>query len=279
MTVKEWLTSSQHKLEAADIKTARLDSLVLLEFVLGVDRAKILAEPDSLISSHQIQELNNLLNRRLRHEPVAYLRGFSEFYGRKFIIDKNVLVPRPESEAFIDLLKTTVLPALNNKASIKLLDVGAGSGALGITAKLEAPDSDSITVDLLEISPSAANIAKTNVVRHATAQNVFTGDLDGYDYSPYDVLLANLPYGPDEEYINLDAEHEPRMAIFGGPTGLELYKTMLQSIATGTQRPLYLLLECKLDQIDDLIALCKDYGYEIQTKDLLVLLFCNKNPA
>lgn len=276
MTINQWLKHAESKLNAADIKTARLDSLVLLEFVLSIDRAKILAEPSAPIPSLKLTKLNNLLNRRAKHEPIAYLRGFSEFYGREFIIDKNVLVPRPESEAFIELLKNMVLPTYAPSSSINMIDVGAGSGALGISAQLEAKKLLTSNVDLLEIDRNAAKIAKINVDKFATGQTVTVASLDAIDYQDYDVILANLPYGPDRSEINEAAKHEPALAIFGGQIGLELYGQMLKTINQPTKRPLYLLLECLLDQKDNLIDLCKEYDYELVADDLLVLLFCNK---
>ncbi len=135
-------------LEAAGIETGRLDVLVLLEDVTKVDRARLLAEPETELLPKQTVELATLLTRRAGHEPLAYVRGKTEFYGREFIVTPAVLEPRPESEMIIDVLKK-----LAAKGEIsKIADVGAGSGALGITAMSELPE---VKVDLLEIDPAA----------------------------------------------------------------------------------------------------------------------------
>ncbi len=278
MKINDWLSQSESKLSAVGIKTARLDSLVLLEFVLNVDRAKILAEPEAEIPDQKLQQLTNLLNRRAKKEPIAYLRGFSEFYGREFKIDQNVLVPRPESEAFIELLIADVLPEFQNKSTVKIIDVGAGSGALGISAHLEANKLQKTQVDLLELDQNASKVAKSNVVLHATGQKVFVGPLERFDYSNYDIVMANLPYAPDNSQINPDATHEPSIAIFGGRTGLELYSEMLKSIQSSQKRPLYLLLECLQEQLEDLESLCEDFSYNSVKTDLLVTLFTLTKP-
>ena len=161
MTTKNWLGGATRQLEAAGIETARLDALVLLEDCLGIDRARILAEPALELSATQTTKLTKLLKRRARHEPLAYIRGHSEFYGREFVITPAVLTPRPESEAIIDMLgelsssgdlsRTVTKNGTRPNNAIKIADVGAGSGALGISAKLEFPESQNVVVDLRQV--------------------------------------------------------------------------------------------------------------------------------
>src|SRR5579884_77700 len=144
MTVGAWLRTVEQQLVQAGVGTPRLDALILLEDVSGHDRAWLLAHPEAKISSKHLAELEKLVARRARHEPLAYVRGKSEFYGREFIISPAVLEPRPESETMIELLKK--LPIASQKFA--LADVGTGSGALGITVALELPEAQ---VELLEI--------------------------------------------------------------------------------------------------------------------------------
>src|SRR5258708_7437300 len=163
MTVSQWLRQASGQLVQAGIGTARLDTLVLLEDVSGRDRAWLLAHLEHELSSTQVAKLKKLLNRRAQHEPLAYVRGRGEFYGREFVLTPAVLEPRPESETMIDLLKKLVGSGMlqaTNGPHVRLADVGAGSGALGITAQLELPNT---SVDLLEIDHKALKIAKSNV--------------------------------------------------------------------------------------------------------------------
>src|SRR3989344_881274 len=131
MKSEEWLKQAANTLKTANIGSARLDALVLLEDELNRDKAWILAHPEQPILAQSLKKLNKKLARRTNHEPLAYIRGFSELYGRKFKVNKRVLEPRPESEAMIDLLKELRLPK-----NSWLADIGTGSGALGITAAL-----------------------------------------------------------------------------------------------------------------------------------------------
>lgn len=254
------------ELEIAGIGTARLDCLVLLENVLKVDRARILANPDTEMLSKNVAELAKLLNRRAAHEPLAYILGTTEFYGRNFVITPAVLEPRPESETIIELLKT--LPNLPQKTHAA--DVGAGSGALGITAKLERPEWE---IELLEIDENALKIAQTNVDKYTMDISVVQSDLLANSGQNNDVLLCNLPYVPDDYQINLAAGQEPSIAIFGGPDGLDLYRKLFKQIENTPNRPLYLLCESLPPQHVDLAQIAKGSGYNLHQTDDFIQVF------
>jgi release factor glutamine methyltransferase len=244
MRIDSWMKLTTKKLTQAGIGTARLDALVLLEDVTGRDRAWLLAHPETEILSKELGQLEKLLSRRARHEPLAYVRGKTEFYGHEFVITPAVLEPRPESETMIDCLKELYEKASkggSNKPAWRIADVGAGSGALGIAAALELP---SCRVELLEIDPKALQVAKINVDKFTLSINVLPSDLLSAAKNSYDVLLCNLPYVPDHYQINLAASREPRQAIFGGPDGLDLYRRLFDQIKTLKQKPLYILSEC-----------------------------------
>lgn len=283
MTTEKWLKLAQHQLAKAGITTARLDALVLLENRLGVDRARLLAHPEMELSESDENVLNAQITRRIEHIPLAYVLGKTEFYGRDFIITPAVLEPRPESETMIDLLKELVRTALefethlrgskaNKKtggqtAEIRIADVGTGSGALGITAALELPN---VSVDLLELDDQALEVAKSNVVPHTIAINALQSDLLKQSPQDYDILLCNLPYVPDDFQINLAAMHEPRLAIFGGPDGLDLYRRLFAEIQILQQKPLYILTEALPPQHNALTDIANAHSYTLmQTEDFI----------
>ncbi len=269
MTTSEWLILATEELEIAGIETARLDCLVLLENVLKVNRAKLLANPDAEMLSKDVAKLAKLLNRRAAHEPLAYILGTTEFYGRNFVITPAVLEPRPESETMIELLAK--LP--NLPLSTCVADVGAGSGALGITAKLEHPE---WSVELLEIDEKALKIAQINVDKYTIDVSVIRSDLLTDSIQSNDALLCNLPYVPDEYQINEAAGHEPRIAIFGGPDGLDLYRNLFEQIEKLPKRPLYLLFESLPSQHDELQNLAKESGYSLRQTDDFIQVFEQK---
>ncbi|HVI60793.1 MAG TPA: HemK/PrmC family methyltransferase [Candidatus Saccharimonadales bacterium] len=266
MRVKAWLKQAERKLFEAGIGTARLDALVLLEDVTGRDRAWLLARPDHKIASADQAVLTNLLNRRARHEPLAYVRKKTEFYGREFIITSAVLEPRPESETMLDRLKK--LPKLPAKPQIA--DVGTGSGALGITAKLELPEAQ---VELLEIDPAALKVAQKNVDKYTIGISVIRSDLLDKSRQANHVLLCNLPYVPDGYQVNEAALREPKLAIFGGPDGLDVYRRLFDQVKKLPSRPLFILAESLPPQHRALAGLARAAGYRLAQSDDFIQVF------
>ena len=276
MLVRDWLTYSTSHLEIAGVGTARLDALVLLEDVTGIDRGRLLAEPKFELTSTQVSKLEKLLKRRAEHEPLAYVRGKTEFYGREFVITPAVLEPRPESETMIDLLKqlhTAGKLTVSKDKLLRLADVGTGSGALGITVKLELAGVIEATVDLLEIDRKAAAVAQMNVDKYTTDVRVIISDLLDDSSQDYDVLLCNLPYVPDGYTINNAALCEPKLAIFGGPDGLNLYRQLFKQIGKLKKRPLFILTEALPPQHLDLAAIAREHSYLLLQSDDFIQVF------
>ena len=269
MTVNEWLVAAQRQLATARLGTARLDALVLLEDVTGKDRAWLLAHPDTKIGVAKSAKLTNLLSRRAEHEPLAYVRKKTEFYGREFMITPAVLEPRPESETMIDLLKK-LAKSPDLPAKPRIADVGAGSGALGITAKLELPNA---RVDLLEIDKKALKVAKMNVDKFTLNISLIKSDLLAQSGCDYDILLCNLPYVPDNFRINRAAGREPHLAIFGGPDGLDVYRQLFSQVQKLQRQPLYILVEAMPPQHVGLAAIAKAASYDLQQSNDFIQVY------
>jgi release factor glutamine methyltransferase len=266
MFVSMWLEQAVTTLASADVPTARLDALVLLEDTLGVDRAKLLAHPDMEIPKSVQNVLKKQLARRAKHEPLAYVRGKTEFYVREFVVSAAVLEPRPESETMIELLlKRSDLPD-----APRIADVGTGSGALGITAKLELPGA---SVELLEVDADAIKVAKTNVIKFTPGIPVLRTDLLEGSRGEYDVLLCNLPYVPDEHTINAAALHEPKIAIFGGPDGLDVYRKLFEQVKNLAKRPLLILCESLPPQHAALQSVAEAAGYRQDAEEDFIQAF------
>ncbi|MGC1176925.1 MAG: HemK/PrmC family methyltransferase [Candidatus Saccharimonadales bacterium] len=273
MRLVHLLENGLNQLRIAGIATARLDVLVLLEDVTGIDRARLLAEPELELSDTQVTRLEKLLKRRAAHEPLAYIRGKTEFYGREFVLTPDVLEPRPESETMIELLKHLVKNKglkLSGRKKLKIADVGTGSGALGITAALELPNCQ---VELLEIDTKAIKTAKINVEKFTLNIRVLKSDLLAQSAKDYDLLLCNLPYVPDSYTINQAATHEPKIAIFGGPDGLDIYRKLFQQIDILAKKPLYILTESLPPQHCALEGIAKLSGYKLVTTDDFIQVF------
>lgn len=266
MTIGEWLRSATAKLSAAAIDTAHLDSLILLEDVLKQERAHILAHLDAYLTGRTREVLRRQLNRRAKHEPLAYIRGFYEFYGRKFKVNNNVMVPRPESESFIELIK-----ALASHNSQDLLDIGTGSGILAITAKLELPF---IAVTATDISNKALRVAKFNAKELGAKVEFYKADLIHSGTSDkYNFILANLPYVPASYAISPAAKHEPKQALFGGNDGLDIIKQLTPVAHRALNNNGYILLESLPHQQPIIKKLYQKIGFRYISKDGLVQCF------
>lgn len=278
MNNDQWLAWAADTLKVANISSARLDGLILLEDELQRDRAWILAHPEYQILAGSLKKLNKKLARREGHEPLAYIRGFTEFYGRNFLINKDVLEPRPESETMIELLKELVDSkqlTVNNQTVVA--DIGTGSGALAITAKLELPKAEVIATD---IDPKCLVVARKNSKKLNADIKFLQGDLlqplSTLDFKLSTILLANLPYVPDNWKINQAAAMEPRIAIFGGPDGLDLYRQMFEQIKKLPRRPKYIFTESLPPQHKKLTTIAKNTGYKLQKSQDFIQTFILK---
>ncbi len=269
MNLNKWLVWAGQKLKNADIDSAQLDALLLLEDELRLNRAYLLAHPEIEISPPQLKNLNAKLRRRLQYEPISYIRGFSEFYGRQFKVNKYVLEPRPESETMIELL-------LQQKLSPKtvIVDVGTGSGALAVTAKLELPKTEVIAT---EVDQNALEVAKLNAKKLGADIKFYQGDLLNPALSTIyrlpTIVLANLPYVPSGWQINQAAATEPKIAIFGGKDGLDLYRRLFSQIEELAGRPQLVFTESLPPQHRKLRKIGEQAGYSLVSSQDFIQVF------
>jgi release factor glutamine methyltransferase len=271
MTCGEWLQHAMKYLTKAGIGTAHLDALVLLEDAAGHDRAWLLAHPEHKLAAKTIAHLNRQLKQRSTFIPLSYIRGKTEFFGREFMINADVLEPRPESETMIELLKK-LSSAGSFGDSPQIFDIGTGSGALGITAKLELVGSTAVLID---IDPHCLAIAKRNAENLGAEVILKHSDLLS-EIEPVTrpaVVLANLPYVPNGYRINQAALHEPRLAIFGGTDGLDLYRALFGQLAARPDHIKWVLTESLPPQHPDLARIARSAGYGLEAREDFIQLF------
>lgn len=264
-TINDWLLSETNRLQKSGIETARLDCLVLLADELKHDKAYILAHPEETLSHTQLERLHKKVMQRNKGLPLAYVRGHAEFYGRDFFVNTRVLVPRPESETIITLLKKLPLPK-----RCSLLDVGSGSGCLGITAALEIPHS---SLSLCDIDLSTLTVANHNARSHKVVAKYYPSNLLATVPGAYDVLIANLPYVPVAMPINFAASFEPKHALFAGEDGLDLYRELFEQLEAKDWQPKFLICESLPSQHQDLSSIAKARGYQLDQTDDFVQVF------
>ena len=278
-TVGIWLASATKDLQQADIESARLDCLLLLEDALGHDRAWLLAHSELMLEDDIVDELNKKVVRRKLHIPLAYIRGRCEFYGHTFLVNEQVLAPRPESESFLEILATLPKPRLQYAT---IIDIGTGSGALAISAALAYTEATMLATD---IDPHCLALARRNAARLGAVVEFVEADLlqpqPGQPPLPAaDIILANLPYVPDDYPINPAASHEPKLALFSGPDGLDHYRRLFGFLSRNDSNqkmsktpPQFVLTEALTDQHPKLTAIAAASGYQLRQALGLVQLF------
>jgi len=212
MNIKTCLDLSEKKLQKAKIKTAALDSLLILDFVLKKPKEYILAHKEKELTEKQKKQFFALAKLRSNHYPLAYILGRKEFFGYEFIVSKSVLTPRPETEKIVKLALNFI--AKNKKKNWTILDLGTGSGCIAITLAKEL-EKRKIAYQIIanDISGKALSVAKQNKRKLNTKSIVFIkSDLFKNIKGKFDLILANLPYVPQKEIKN-ELMYEPKIAL------------------------------------------------------------------
>jgi release factor glutamine methyltransferase len=229
-TVRDLLAWSRQWFDERGVDSPRLTGELLLAHVLSLQRIRLYTDIDRPLDKAELGRFRDLVRRRAAGEPTQYLIGYQEFYGRRFKVDARALIPRPETE----LIAERILRAFPKDQAARFADIGCGCGTLGLTLAAERPTAN---VVLTDISPDAVALARENAVLNDVAArvDVRVGDLTaplGDDV--FDAVVTNLPYVPDAERHTLPVhirEHEPPVALYGGPDGLDVYRRFVPAIA------------------------------------------------
>lgn len=262
-TIREVLQWATDDFRARGLESPRLDAEVLLAFAIGATRVQLVVDRDRPLAEAELARLRELVKRRRAREPVAYLVGTREFYGRMFRVDRRVLVPRPDTETLVDVaLRRTAARSMSARA----LDLCTGSGCVGITLARERPTS---RVHATDTSEEALAVARTNaLLLGAYNVSVARGDLfGGIDPSRcrFDVIVANPPYVPRGEIDALAPDvrdHEPRAALDGGETGLDLIRRIVADAPPYLAKGGTLAIELGAGQASEVTRLFASRGFE-----------------
>lgn len=272
LAISQWLQNATTELQRAGIESARLDAEIVLAHTLRKPRTFLHAHDDELIELHKREIADARLALRIDRTPIAYIIGHKEFFGRPFTVTTATLIPRPESETIIDILKEIFPPelALGQTIQKRLIDVGTGSGCLGITAKLELP---SLNVTLVDISEHALSVAKKNAEALHADVTMQRGDLlRGYPL-PLDIVVANLPYVSRAWEVSPETNAEPAIALYAESDGLALINQLIPQAEQRLRTNGALLLEADPRQHSAIVSLAKQYGFaHEQTRDYIVHL-------
>jgi len=264
MNIASWTKNTVSMLTKAGLPTPVLDAEVLLADLLEKDRSWIHANPELTLAAKQLKLLDTQIKRRIKHEPIAYIRGKQEFYGRDFWVTPETLTPRPETETMVEI----ALELIKNQDIDTIADVGTGSGCIVISIELES--NRKLDFSGYDISRKALVTANKNAERYNSKAKFVLNDLRSKDKSPWqkaDLIVANLPYVPESFKINLAASHEPRLAIFGGKDGLDYYRTLFKNLKSTVK---HVLTESLPPQHETLTGIAKKEGFKlVQTQDLI----------
>lgn len=232
-------------LQSAPIDT--LDAEILLASILQKHRSWVIAHPEHILEQMELDILHTWIHRRKGGEPLAYITGIKEFYGRDFFVDHRVLVPRPSTEGLIDLILDFLKSGREETRAIDtgivaqsfvygeissartIVDIGTGSGCIAITLALERPD---LRIIALDISKDALSVARKNKEKHGVSSSIELreGDLLSpiHDLNDPFIIVSNPPYVKKGSPLDREVLCEPSLALFAGPTGQEIVRSLIQ---------------------------------------------------
>lgn len=257
-TYQERLVFWRKKFEAAELVTAGLDARYLLLAAAKMDAAQLISADKDSIPESVSTAFDAMGERRLKGEPVARILGEKEFYGHNFVLNKETLVPRPETELIVDV----ALERFSRDG--RVLDLGTGTGAIAITLLLEYPDASGVAVDL---SKGALECAQQNAERHGVQDRLTLLHGSWFDPVPaqkFDLIISNPPYIGVDERDEMNAEalgFDPQMALFAEEGGLAAYKAIIERANEFLAGDGWLIFEIGYTQAEAVSQLLHDNGF------------------
>ncbi len=259
MTAREALAWAAGRMAQSGVEDGRRAAQLLLTEASGLDHAALLLALDQPLEERALAGFTQMADRAAAGEPVQYILGRWDFYGRTFLTDRRALIPRPETERLVEEA-LALIPAGRPRA---VVDVGCGTGCIGITLKLERPEA---SVTLLDVSGEALALAAENAatlhVEAALVQADMRSPLPG---GPYDVIASNPPYINGADMAGLSAnvrEHEPHLALYGGADGLEFVRALALRAVESLKGGGWLFVEIGYDQAEMAVAIMKAAGLD-----------------
>lgn len=253
-TIREQLIDARRRLIQANIKTAALDAEVLLGHVLRRPREWLWTHDDSRLAAPQVRRYGQLLARRTRRVPVAYLRGMKEFFGEPIRVNPGVLIPRPETE----LLVEAGLRFLEEHPGARdVIDLGTGSGAIAVALARHCPR---VRIQAFDVENRALRVARSNVRAHRLSGRIQVRRSDLFAAArPADLVLANLPYVSEasRRRVASDVRYEPKRALDGGPDGLRVIRRALAAAPRTLRAGGAMIIECDPRQARSLVSLAR----------------------
>ena len=268
MNYAEILKKGENFLKKNNIKNPYLDTELILSNVVNKKREEIILNSNNKLNSRDILNFKKNIIRRKHKEPVAYILGYKFFWKHKFLTNKSVLIPRPDTELIIE----EALKILPNDNSKRILDIGTGSGCIIISLLKERPKCLATAID---ISLKAINVAKTNAKLHQLENkiNFINIDIDKYKSYNYDLIISNPPYINNVDLSRLDDDiklHEPKLALSGGSDGFKNIRKVIHKSRILLKVSGKLIIEIGNKQANKVSRILNENGFYINkiSKDL-----------
>lgn len=266
-TLGELVKEGARTLAAGAVAEPRRTALHLIRAVLHIDAATLLAHPEREVAADAAERVRRATARRAAGEPLQYIIGVQDFYGRDFEVTPAVLIPRPETELLVEA--TLDHHRARSWAAVRILDLGTGSGCLAVTLAAELPTAQVVAVD---ISAAALAVAARNARRHGVAERIVFVESDWLaalpaDAGGFDVAVSNPPYIAEAELPGLQREvrdYEPRVALVSGPSGVEAYARLFADLSGRLVAGGVFACEVGFGQAERVCALGAAYGWKTQ---------------
>lgn len=233
LSIAACLESSRQKLVDAGISDAAIEARTLIKHALDITQVELLTDSQRVVSSSELRRIEEAVSRRLTREPLQYITGETEFFGRTFKVDQRVLIPRPETELLVEQALAYLREHQVQRPEV--LDIGTGSGILAVTLACEIDDAE---VTATDISSDALAVAKVNTERHGVADRIrfLNCSLADEASGHFNVIVSNPPYvrSPflDGSEVQPELSFEPRLALDGGEDGMDVYKPLLTAVSS-----------------------------------------------
>lgn len=245
-----------------DYKVAYIETQILISHSLNFTKTKLISESLRELKKNEIDNIEKLINRRLKNEPIAYITNKKEFYGIDFYVDNSVLIPRAETEEIIDLVRDYIKK--NIEKNISVCDIGAGSGNISITLKKLFEDFENVNITAIEISDKAIEVIKKNEA-NILKEKINIINEDALTFVPekkFDIIVSNPPYVAlkDKNYLQKDLDFEPEIALYSGYDGLDFYRRFLSVIDKYLKIGGAFFFEMGFNQGKELIDICENFN-------------------
>ena len=265
VTVEEVFLSGIQKLNAAQVENSNLDAKIIFKHILSVDNEQFELCKKNEISSKITKSYFELIDRRIKREPIAYITNKQSFWNDEFKVTKDTLIPRPETEL---ILESVISYFPDKKIDLNIADLGTGSGCIIISLLQEYINASGIGID---ISKEAIKIANENkkLLKNHERLKFLDEDYAEYNLNGFDIIVSNPPYiSQDSLDIQKDVyDYEPHLALFSKNNGIEAYNKIISNLASRIDKNFFLFLEIGLGQASEVTKLLKNNGFtEILTK-------------